>query len=102
MNELQLRQLLGGLGHPAILGLQHPGILSLVEGERNAIDKLLNQKASPSLPEIPWLHEGKLFNLDSRNWTGGRAQSLDFYLQPSLSRKGVGIEGGGILLRKSY
>lgn len=54
------------------------------------------------LPEIPQMHAGKLFNLDGRQWRDGREQSLDFYLQPSMSPKGIGLNGFGLLYRKTY
>jgi hypothetical protein len=109
MNELELAklaQLFPGLfasSMPALWQGSRPsrGALSIAEGDLKASERMKEQPAAP-LPEIPWLHDGKLFNLDGRQWSDGRAQSLDFYLQPSLSKKGIGIQGGGILYRKTY
>lgn len=56
------------------------------------------------LPEVPAMHQGKLFNIDGRQWSDGRSQSLDFYLQPSLNLKhgSTGLNGFGLLYRKTY
>ena len=81
--------------------------MGLREGEWNASRK---QEMKPSLegmlntPEmsIPDMHKGKMLNLMGRGWSDGSAHSLDAYIQPSISPKGVGINGGGLLYRRVW
>ena len=77
-------------------------LFGIAEGDQRGIEAMRSQQVSPSFPEIPSMHQGKMFNIDGRQKTGGRAQSLDFYLQPSISPKGIGLNGAGIIFRKAY
>lgn len=82
------------------------GLLGLTEGEWNASKKRLepgDPMASLGNIPVPMMHNGKMFNLMNRARSDGAAQSLDFYLQPSISPKGgIGLHGGGLLYRKTY
>lgn len=84
---------------------QGPEMLGLREGEWNAKDKsTTNAPRWAELNDIPIpnMHQGKMLNLSSRAHSDGSAQSLDLYLQPSISPKGIGLNGGGLLFRKTW
>lgn len=102
MDDLaKLAQLFPGLLPPQIKS----GLLGLSEGEWNASKKRLepgDPMASLGNIPVPQMHNGKMLNLMNRVKSDGAAQSLDFYLQPSISPKGVGLQGGGLLYRKTY
>lgn len=87
-----------------IASQQAPAPFGIREGEWGAANKRMQPQAGPALPEIPPMHQGKMLNLDGRQWSDGRAQSLDFYLQPSMNLKQgkVGINGAGLIYRKTW
>lgn len=82
-------------------------VQALAEGERSASDRMkgpVQQGSTLGEIPIPQMHQGKLFNLGGRQWDDGRAQSLDFYLQPKMSPQGLpsGINSAGLLFRKTW
>jgi hypothetical protein len=87
---------------------QFPGLLGLREGEWNASKKKpeerMNVEGLLATPEmsIPDMHKGKMLNLMNRGWSDGRAHSLDAYIQPSISPKGIGLNGAGLLYRRVW
>jgi hypothetical protein len=79
--------------------------MGLAEGEWSASNRTSAQAPRWSeLNEIPIpnMHQGKMLNLNSRAHSDGAAQSLDLYLQPSISKQGIGLNGGGLLFRKTW
>lgn len=56
------------------------------------------------LPEIPEMHQGQLFNLGGRQWSDGRAQSVDLSLQPIVNRQNgtVGLGGAHLIYRRTW
>lgn len=56
------------------------------------------------LPEIPEIHQGKLFNLGGGQRPDGSAHSLDLSLQPFFNRSAgqVGLGGAHLIFRKTW
>jgi len=98
MNERDLALLM------QMLQERGPLALGVADGEWRRTTAGMNPPVAGSLPEVPAMHDGQLFNLAGRQWTDGRATSLDFSLQPYIDRNSgkVGIGGAHLLYRMLY